>query len=198
MDERNSYLLQMRAELLRYCDIPDEELRRNAGMMQLLRVEKNRYFIDIGEVPDKMGFIISGLFRVFYITEDGIDRTLVFREKNHFLSAFSAFLEGTPSWYAIQAIEESVLLCLTLQDYNRMMEHNSCWNTFVRKYVEELFIEKEKRERGFLSEDAATRYLTFLSSYPGFEERIPQHYIASYLGITPVALSRIRKKLGKI
>ncbi len=198
MDEMESYRRQMRAELLKFCEIPEVELRRAAGMSKLLRVGKNRHFIDIGEVPDKMGYILSGIFRVYYITEEGIDRTLVFRNENHFLSAFSAFIEGMPSWYAIQALEDSVLSCITLQDYNSLMENNSCWNTLTRKYVERLFIEKEKRERGFLSEDAATRYLTFLSSYPGFEERIPQHYIASYLGITPVALSRTRKKLGKI
>lgn len=189
--------MQMRTELLRYCDIPEQELLRNAGMMQIMRVKKNRFFIDFGEVPDKMAFIISGLFRVFYVTEEGTERVIVFRDRNHFLSAFSAFLEGTPSWYAIQALEDSVLLCITLQEYKRIMEHNSCWNTFVRRYVEALFIEKEKRERGFLSEDATTRYLTFLKSHPNLEKRIPQLYIASYLGITPVALSRIRKKLGK-
>jgi CRP-like cAMP-binding protein len=198
MDDRESYQRQMRAELSRYCDIPEVELQRAAGMSKLLRVKKNHHFINIGEIPDKMGYILTGIFRVYYITEEGVDRTLVFRNENNFLSAFSAFLEGTPSWYAIQALEDSVLSCITLQDYNRLMENNSCWNTLTRKYVEQLFIEKEKRERGFLSEDAATRYLTFLQRYPGIEERIPQYYIASYLGITPVALSRTRKKLGKL
>jgi CRP-like cAMP-binding protein len=77
------------------------------------------------------------------------------------------------------------------------MERNPCWNTIARKYVETLFIEKEKRERRLLSEDAATRYLSFQKDYPGLEDKIPQYQIASYLGITPVALSRIRKKLNK-
>jgi hypothetical protein len=142
-----------------------------------------------------MGFIFSGLFRVYYITEEWVDRTPVFRSANNFQSAFSVFLEGTPSWYAIQAIEDSTLFCITLKEYKQLMDNNSRWNTLSRKYVEAIFIEKEKRERGFLSEDASTRHLTFLNTYPVYKERIPQHHIASYLGITPVALSRIRKKL---
>jgi CRP-like cAMP-binding protein len=188
-------LKKMREELSRYCPLPDQEWDRVAVMLRPVVLKKGGIFIDIDQVPDRMGFIAKGIFRVYYITERGDEKILVFRNENHFLTAFSAFLEGTPSWYAIQSLEDSELFCFTLMEYNRIMNGHPCWNTLTRKYVESLFIEKEKRERGFLSEDASTRYLTFRQSYPGFEERIPQYYIASYLGITPVALSRIRKKL---
>ncbi|TAL33642.1 MAG: Crp/Fnr family transcriptional regulator [Spirochaetes bacterium] len=190
-------LKEMRDELSRYCAVPESEWQKVARMIKPLRIRKNEHFINIGEVADKLGFIKSGIFRVYYVTDDGDEKILVFRNENHFLTAFSAFLNGTPSWYAIQALEDSVLLCFTLKEYTRIMANDSCWNTLTRKYVENLFIEKEQRERGFLSENAMTRYITFQQSYPGIEGRIPQYYIASYLGITPVALSRIRKKMGK-
>ncbi len=192
----DSILRIVHREFSRYCTLPDGEWQRLISIIKPMRLKKRQYFIDIGQVPDKMCFIISGLFRVFYVTEDGDEKILVFRDKHHFLTAFSAFIEGQPSWYAIQAMEDSSLICLTLTDYNDLMESHPCWNTLTRRYVERLFIEKEKREREFLSEDATTRYLAFKQTYPGLERRIPQYQVASYLGITPVALSRIRRKLN--
>jgi CRP-like cAMP-binding protein len=191
----DSILRIVHREFSRYCTLPDGEWQRFISIIKPLRLKKRQYFIDIGQVPDKMCFIVSGLFRVYCLTEDGDEKIMAFRDEYHFLTAFSAFLEGQPSWYAIQAMEESGLISLTLADYNDLMERHSCWNTLTRRYVERLFIEKEKREREFLSEDAAARYLAFRKTHPGLEYRIPQYQVASYLGITPVALSRIRRKL---
>lgn len=75
------------------------------------------------------------------------------------------------------------------------MAESSCWRDVTRKYVEDLFIEKEQRERELFSLDVTTRYLNFKKRYPDVEGRVSQYHIASYLGITPQALSRIRKRL---
>ena len=196
--EKNQYLARVRNELMKYGPIPDSEWEKVArASYESLQFKKGQYFVRIGDIPDKMGFIWSGLFRVFYLTEQGDERILVFRGENRFLSAFSAFLEKQPSWYGIQALEPSLLLCFNLDHYQRLMSEHPCWSQISRKYVENLFVEKEKREREFLSENAETRYLNFLESYPDIEQRVPQYQIASYLGITPVALSRIRKALLK-
>ena len=194
----DSWVNKLHRELFGYGTIPDNEWNKLMNMVRLVRLGKCQYFVKIGDVPDKLGFISSGIFRIFFITEQGDEKILAFRTENQFLSAFSQFLQGQPSWCGIQALAESLLLCINLEEYNQLVSEHSCWNTLSRKYLENLFIEKEKREREFLSEDATARYLSFKHNNPGLEEQISQYHIASYLGITPVALSRIRKNLKKM
>lgn len=193
----DSWATKLRQELLGYGAIPDKEWNKLMKIVRLVRLRKYQHFIRIGDVPDKLGFISSGIFRIFFITEQGDEKILAFRHENQLLSAFSQFLQGKPSWCGIQALTESLLLCINLKEYNQLLSDHSCWNILGRKYLENLFIEKEKREREFLSEDATARYLSFKQNNPGLEEKISQYHIASYLGITPVALSRIRKNLKK-
>ncbi len=191
------YRQMMHKVLLKYGDIPEDEWDKFIKIVKTLHLKKNEYFVNFGEVPKRLGFISAGIFRVFYVTEQGDEKIIVFRDENQFITAFSAFIEGQPSWYAIQAVEDSVLLIVTLQEYKMLLDNHSYWNTLTRKIVENILVEKEKREREFLSEDATTRYLTFKQNYAHIEARIPQYYVAAYLGITPVALSRVRKKLNE-
>jgi len=85
---------------------------------------------------------------------------------------------------------------MTLEESLALRDRYLCWQEVAARYAEMLFAEKERREREFLSDDAATRYRTFLADSPDLESRLPQYFIASYLGITPVALSRIRGRAG--
>jgi CRP-like cAMP-binding protein len=174
--------------------IPENQWNLLLSKMHTLKLKKNEYFIKVGDVPDKLAFIIAGIFRVFYTTEAGVERILVIRDENWPLSAYSSFLENIKARFSIQALEDSCLLYISLRDYNELLLQHSCWQVISGKYAEILFLEKEKREIEFLTVDAETRYNNFLNELPKIEKRIPQYYIASYLGITPVALSRIRRK----
>ncbi len=194
----DSWKDKLHLELFKYGAIPDKEWSKLIKMVKLLRLRKYNHFVKIGDVPDKLGLIISGLFRIYFITEQGDEKILSFRRENQFISAFSQFLQGKPTWCGIQALTDSVLLCINLEEYNQLLSEHSCWNRLGRKYLENLFIEKEKREREFLSEDATARYLSLKENNPGLEEKVSQYDVASYLGITPVGLSRIRKNLKKI
>ncbi len=185
----------MRAALASFAEIPDEEWEKASLNLRHLHLKKNEYFIRAGALPDKMACIVSGIFRVYYLTERGEERILAIRGEGRMLSAFSAFLEHTPSWYDIQALEDSDLLYITLDQYIAGLQGHPCWQVINAKYAQMLFVEKERRESEFLSDDAETRYKKFRERYPGVEDRIRQYHVASYLGITPVALSRIRKKL---
>ena len=185
---------QMLSVLSGFADIPLEEWNKAIKKLHILKIKKDHYFIRAGELPDKLGFIIKGLFRVFYTTLDGEERILVFRGENRLLSAYSSFLENRNSRYSIQAIENSELLYLSLSEFSEILDEHICWKIVSAKYAEMLFVEKEKRENEFLSDDAETRYGHFIKNNPGLVNRLKQYQIASYLGITPVALSRIRHK----
>ena len=134
---------------------------------------------------------------MFCITESGDEKTLAFRTKGQFLAAYSPFVEKRDSWYSIQALVAAELLYLTLDDLNGLTSGHPCWERVAKEYMVRLFIEKEDRERSFLVEDAKTRYLSFIKKFPDLERLIPQFHIASYLGVSPVSLSRIRGALKK-
>ncbi len=178
-----------------FAEIPDDEWDRGVLTLRHLHLRKNEYFIRAGAVPDKMAFIVSGIFRVFYVAESGEERILAIRDEGRMLSAFSAILENTTSWYDIQALEDSDLLYISLDQYVGGLQGHPCWRAITARYTQLLFVEKERRESEFLSDDAETRYRKFRERFPGVEDRIRQYHVASYLGITPVALSRIRRKL---
>ena len=189
------WLAVVRATLGSFAKIPEAEWAKAVLNLKHLHLKKNDYFIQAGAVPDKMACIVSGIFRVFYVTESGEEKILAFRDEGRMLSAFSAILENTPSWYDIQALEDADLLYIGLDQYAEGLQGHPCWQEISMKYVQMLFVEKERRESEFLSDNAETRYKKFKERFPGAEDRIRQYHIAAYLGMTPVALSRIRKKL---
>jgi CRP-like cAMP-binding protein len=189
------WLSSMRAMLDSFAEIPDKEWEKATLHLRHLHLKKNEYFIRAGSVPDKMAYIVLGIFRVSYLTESGEEKVLAIRGEGRMLSAFSAILEQTPSWYDIQALEDSDLLYISLDQYTKGLQGHACWQVINAKYAQMLFVEKERRESEFLSDNAETRYRKFRERFPGVEDRIRQYHIASYLGMTPVALSRIRKKI---
>ena len=191
---KNEWIENLRMTLNAFSPVPDDEWERALPGLSYSRIPKDGYFVRAGDVPQRLAFIAKGLFRVVFVSEKGDEKTLVFREEGRLISAFSPFLASKPSWFSIQALEDSDLVLIGIENTDWTREAD-CWKTIYAKYMEMLFVEKEEREREFLSEDAETRYRNFRKRYPLFEERIPQYCIASYLGITPVALSRIRSSM---
>jgi CRP-like cAMP-binding protein len=101
----------------------------------------------------------------------------------------------TPSYFFVEALEKSEVFEIPYRSWLRLLESDPFWTGFLLRFVEKGFIIKEKRERDLLLLDAETRYRNFLEEFPGMEKRIKQTIIASYLGIQPESLSRIRKKV---
>jgi CRP-like cAMP-binding protein len=101
-------------------------------------------------------------------------------------------IKNRPSYYTIEALEDSHILTFNYGQWKSLYDHHSCWSKVLLAILEKGYIKKEAREREFLLFSAEERYRSFLDEYPHLENRIKQHQIASYLGITPVALSRIR------
>ncbi len=95
------------------------------------------------------------------------------------------------SAYTIEAMEDAVVIEIAYDLLEELMDRSHMWEQFVRKSVERLYIRKEARERELLYLSAMERYRAFLLKYPGMDKRIPQYHIASYLGISPVSLSRL-------
>lgn len=173
---------------------PNDEMTSVLSYFSTQVLKQGDYLIRAGENAKQLAFVNAGLLRFYYQTRDGKEFNKSFIVENQFAGAYSAFLTATPARFSIQALEESHLLVANLNDIVQLFEKQACWEKLGRLLAEQLYIKKETREAEFLLDDAETRYHNFQAAYPGLEDRLAQYHVASYLGITPVALSRIRKR----
>ncbi len=180
-----------------YGNIPRHQWDELTAFIKESVLKKNDYFVMQGTRPKQMAIIVSGILRVFCVTDSGEEKTLSFRTKGQLVAAFTPFLENKESWYSIEALTDCCLLHYPIQDFHRLMAAHTCWRELYLNYIVRLYTEKEDRERSFLMEDAKTRYLQFRQKHPEIEKEIHQFHIASFLGISPVSLSRIRAALKK-
>lgn len=153
------------------------------------------FFIRHGEVPFKIAFVSSGLFRYVYTHDNGNEFTKGIITESNFISSYSAMVLKQPSYFSIEALEDAHVMEIVWADFLQLMEKDTFWIKFMMKFLEKGYMIKEKRERDLLLLDAETRYRNFLIELPGVDQRVKQSVIASYLGIKPETLSRIRKKI---
>ncbi len=184
---------KMREELQKI--MPDDKIEALIAISQLETVKSNEYYIREGETPKKFAFVFSGLFRYVYINEKGNEFTKGIITEHNFISSYSAMISNTPSHFFIEALENAKIMSIPYSKWQLLLKTDTYWIKLLLGFVEKGFAIKEKRERDLLLLNAETRYLNFLKEYPNIEKRISQVIIASYLGIQPESLSRIRKNI---
>ena len=176
-------------------NIPKKELTKAKDVFSFREIKKGDFFIKAGEIPGCIAFNVSGLFRYYYINSNGVEFTKHFCLKNNFIASYSSILLSEESKFFIEAMEDSKILVADFKLWEKLLDSHFCWQVLARKIIENVYIMMEKRESRLLLEDAKTRYIKFLKEYPMLKDRVKQYHIASYLGINPVTLSRIRSKL---
>ena len=176
--------------------LSEEHERRLSELILVRHLKKGEEFIKAGGVSKSIAFVKEGLFRYYYTNSQGTEFTKNFFQENSILSSYSAILENRPSYFTIEALEDSVIETVDYFKFKSFFGDSPGYNALLVVFLQKAFLIKEERERQFLLFDAETRYRAFLKSFPGLEKRVKQHIIASYLGITPESLSRIRKNLA--
>lgn len=159
------------------------------------KIKRDIYFLQEGEQSIELAMVMKGLFRAYYIDEKGGDITKYFYPEGSMLFSYKAYITRTNSQYSIQALEDSEILVARISDFEEVVKGNTHLISFYKKILDDALVLKEEHACSFKLLDSAERYMQFLAQYPGLEKRVKQYHIASYLGITPVSLSRIRKKL---
>lgn len=182
-------LEQLKKAISTYKPISEAHWQHLLDNHQFRSLKRKAYFLRAGEVATDICFICSGLLRLFYLTEDGQEYNRGFVSENHFCSAHASAILKEPSRFSIQAMEPTELIVLKQDTLLR----NPFWRELQLLNIEQMFLKKEKKEAQFLLDSPKDRYLSFLQDHPGIASRISDHHIASYLGITPVHLSRIKK-----
>jgi CRP-like cAMP-binding protein len=154
--------------------------------------KRNEYFSTIKNPSTSLAFVEKGLFRLYIIDREGNEATLNFRGENMPMSSYGAILLNQIEPVYIQALEDSEVYTITRADFMKFWEADARVKEIFQKFTELDCLELRKREFSFLQDDAKTRYLNFLKDFRRYGDRIKLRYVASYLGITPEALSRIR------
>ncbi len=182
----------MKDNLLKF--IPEAKLEELKSIGRIKQIKAGDYFIREGQVPSKLGLVKSGLFRYLYINDKGDEFTKGIIIENEFITSYSAMVMRSPSYFFIEALEDSEILEFDFERWQKLRDEDPFWDSLLVRVLEKAFIAKEQREREFLLLDARTRYENFCKNYAEVEPRLKQHIIASYLGIQPESLSRIKKK----
>ncbi len=162
-----------------------------------VEISKGELFIAQGKVCQQVAFVVSGKLRNYYFDEAGNEVTCYFVPPNNFVSAFSSFLTNAPTHENISTLEDTVLRTITKNDLEALSELVPKMQSFRRVIAENLFITMEKRIMMLQSQSAYERYEKMIKEEPETLLSVPLQYTASFLGITPQHLSRLRKELGK-
>ncbi len=160
----------------------------------ILQVPKKFKLAEEGKVAKEIYFINEGLLRLFYRKEGEEITGFIFRE-GLFASSYDSFLKEIPSIQTLETLEESELLVITKIDLETLYLKMPAMNIFTRKVAEQRFINAQLILSSFILDSPEERYKKYAIENSDLLNRVPQHYIASFLGITPVSLSRIRKRL---
>ncbi len=159
-----------------------------------LKRGEHLFYID-DEVND-FYFLIEGLARYYYLTIDGKEFNKSFAEKQgHLLSSIASVSQGIPSPFSVEVLSDFITLHIPYKKLLELGIQYKQWNDLLLRIYENLVIKKERREADFLLLSARERYEKFLNDYSMIEDAVANYHIASYLGITDVALSRIRKEM---
>jgi CRP-like cAMP-binding protein len=153
---------------------------------------KNQYFIKEGSVASKIGFLDSGVMRAYFINHDGKEYNKQFFTGQSIVGAYTSLLTGKPNKIAQQALTDCIVYTCSYKDLVSLYDMHQDLERLGRKIAEFYFLEKERKEIEIILLDAQERYRIFQKEFPTLEQLIPQYHIASYLGITPTQLSRIR------
>jgi len=162
---------------------------------ELKYFKKGEFLISQGKPAPKLYFLKKGFARYVSVSSEGKEFTQAFASAPCIAGSTRAMVRSIPALFSIEALDDVLCFEVEWHDFfNKMKDHVEFLQAYNR-LLEYMFIKKEEREHAFVQYSAERRYLNFLEAYPRLHNLIPLKMIASHIGITPIALSRIRKKL---
>jgi len=181
----------------RYPFLSDEDMLLMVNRARPVKLKKGEVFAQMGTTSKRAGVLLSGTMRYYHIREDGTDVTVFFRYENTFVAPLEPIFLNEPSKYVIEALEPCFILCFEYDEFEELMQSNVRLMRAFGKTLAEALALMLDRVNSLITEKPEDRYKRFLKERAFLINRIPQKYIASFLGITPVSLSRLRARMSK-
>ncbi|MDI9875079.1 Crp/Fnr family transcriptional regulator [Flectobacillus rivi] len=181
----------------KYILLNDEERNLILPKVSHKKVKRRHTILQEGMVCKHYSFVVGGCFRMYGIDDKGYEHNIQFAAEGDWISDIGSFHSGKTSQLYIEAIEPSEVIQIEQQDLYFLYNHIPKLNRIFKVIMENKFVELQNRVLQTFSSTAEQRYLSFLEQYPNLSSRLPNTQIASYLGITPEFLSKIRKDITK-
>jgi CRP-like cAMP-binding protein len=183
--------------IARFASPPAEQVREFAAAARTSLIAKGGFLVALGDVAHPLYFVHSGAIRYMLIVpESGDDVTKDFSFAPAFAASFGSAVSGQPARVGIAAMTDCVVSSWPLQRLTAMYDVDAEWQKLGRKLAEWLYVRKEDREISFLTQTPEQRYAALTLKFPDLIAQVPQRHLASYLGITPESLSRLKGRLA--
>lgn len=176
-----------------YIDLTDKELKEITDKFRTKSIKKNEFLLRQGKICKDFIFVLKGCLRMYFI-KDGIEISVWFAFPNSITSEIYSFIAQMPSDYFVQAIEDCELLYISKTTLNQLYTTHPKMQDMMRKFWEDILLHIIERFSSLQNDTAEQRYLDLMNN-PEYLQMIPQKYLASFIGVTPTSLSRIRKKI---
>ena len=176
--------------------ISDEEFEYAKTLFIPKKLRKKRFLLHDGDPCIYTTFVEKGLLRSFRIDDKGNEHILQFGMQGWWVADLYSFLTGEPSEYNIEALEDSELLLITKPSWDKLLHEVPAFEHYFRILIQNNLIATQRRLMGTMSSTAEERYNKLLQEFPDIAQRVPQHMIASYIGVTRETLSRLRSQLA--
>lgn len=190
------FLQNLKNKILSYTKVDDEHLEYWLRVYQKIELKKGETLVTPGQLVKHFYYVAKGCI-YYYKLEEGEQKVLEFYTDDVFFTDLPAYVKGIPSTYYLKASEASIVYAIQKSDTESSFENSHQLERFGRLSMQEAFMKIFTRVERLSSRSNEERYLRLLEKRPDLLQRVPQYLIASYLGVTPVGLSKIRKRLGK-
>jgi CRP-like cAMP-binding protein len=176
--------------------LTQEEQATIASYLTPKKLRKKQYLLQEGDVSKFISFVENGCLRAYSVDESGGEHIIQFALEGWTISDLYSFITGEPATYNIDAIENSELVLISKRAHEELLDKLPKYERYIRLKITEAYIALQKRITSVISLPLEERYTYLSSLYPDIVQRVPQHMIASYMGLTPETLSRVRKRIS--
>ena len=160
------------------------------------KIRKRQYLLQEGDICKYVAFVEKGALRLYKFNEDGTEHIVRFALEGQFMTDLYSFLTNEPSIYDIDAIEDSELVLISKSASDELRKRSAKYQEYIFLTTSEAYIDLERRLTYSISLTLEERYKDLTTHYPDIIQRLPQHMVASYMGLTPETLSRVRKRIS--
>lgn len=160
------------------------------------KLRKKQYLLQEGDVCKHIAFVEKGALKAYVVDDAGAESIIQFALEGWVISDLYSFLTGEPATYNIDALENAELVLISKSAHEELLKKLPKYETYIRLQITGAYIALQKRLTSIISLPLEERYKNFLALYPNIAQRVPQHMIASYMGLTPETLSRVRSRMA--